>query len=151
MDQTLHIVTVSPRKPWMTTSQPRRALGTSITVIERLQTYDLDSKVLDRLKNTPSHLPYMEERSSTQYLNSPLFNVDKPMSMLYKCYKYHVFVPYTYIIHMYQFMIMNGCIALPKANPIYSQKIIAKQSSYCFFSSAHFVHKAVLFHDQMQC
>ena len=31
-----------------------------VSVVERLQNYDLDSKVLDRLKNTHSHLPYME-------------------------------------------------------------------------------------------
>ena len=31
-----------------------------VSVIERLQNFDLDSKVLDRLQNTPSHLPYME-------------------------------------------------------------------------------------------
>ena len=31
-----------------------------VSVIERLQNFDLESKVLDRLKNTPSHLPYME-------------------------------------------------------------------------------------------
>ena len=31
-----------------------------VSVVEKLQNYDLDSKVLDRLKNTHSHLPYME-------------------------------------------------------------------------------------------
>ena len=31
-----------------------------VSVIVRLQNFDLESKVLDRLKNTPSHLPYMK-------------------------------------------------------------------------------------------
>ena len=31
-----------------------------VSVIERLKSYDYDSKVLDRMNNTHSHLPYME-------------------------------------------------------------------------------------------
>ena len=31
-----------------------------VSVLEKLKNYDYNSEVLSRIKNTPSHLPYME-------------------------------------------------------------------------------------------